>query len=364
MNRIWDQDQIADLTVGMFPTGQNNYQQDARWVLPADLAPGHICHPEWLATGEPYPNDLPPTVYDPDGWPQCCPRMPAPIAGAAVDTGADHGYPTAPTAGASVDYLLPPRALAVQVGTAVVASGLVKHVQAGAQVDTGADHGYPTAPTVGASVDYVMGGGFWIRTVAGDYVFTALVSGTHIIESTGGAGGGEDPNGGHGGTGGGGGGWARRTVTLTAGDTLNVHVGAGGPNGFGAVPPGDPSTVADLTPFILCQGAGGVSGAGGGAGGAGGLCIGDLVHGGGDGAQNAGDAGGGGGSSGGPTSGGNHGNVPAGGAAVPGGGKGGWATPHSPTQYPEQPGGAGGGGDNSLHTAGDGGRTGQVIIRW
>jgi hypothetical protein len=154
MNRIWDQDQIADLTVGMLPTGQNNYVQDARWVLPADLAAGHVCHPEWLATGEPYPNDLPPTVYDADGWPQCCPRMPAPIAGAAVDTGADHGYPTAPTAGAAVDIILiNPFTVGVTAGAVVDLGAEFVGVTAGAVVDILIAHPLTVGVTAGAVVD-------------------------------------------------------------------------------------------------------------------------------------------------------------------------------------------------------------------
>lgn len=74
MNRIWELDQESDLVVGQLPKVESKYKQDARLKLPALAFSGHMCHPEWFATGEPWPvpSILPPTVYL-DGWiPECC----------------------------------------------------------------------------------------------------------------------------------------------------------------------------------------------------------------------------------------------------------------------------------------------------
>ncbi len=72
LNRVWDGADVRLYDVGMLPIGQNDYHQDARYTLPPHFKPNHICHDEWLSTGEPWPNDLPDTVYD-DFWiPVCC----------------------------------------------------------------------------------------------------------------------------------------------------------------------------------------------------------------------------------------------------------------------------------------------------
>jgi len=72
-NRRWNADQESELSVGQLPIALSNYEQDARWRLPAGLKKGHMCHPEWLSTGEPWPNDLPPTVSKAPFWiPECC----------------------------------------------------------------------------------------------------------------------------------------------------------------------------------------------------------------------------------------------------------------------------------------------------
>jgi hypothetical protein len=101
MNRIWDEDQSSDLSVGQLPLVKSHYVQDARWVLPAALRPGHICHPEWLATGEPWPNDLPPTEYGPSGIPTCCGLSNDGAAGGVEIGGTvgDHYTPSDATAG-------------------------------------------------------------------------------------------------------------------------------------------------------------------------------------------------------------------------------------------------------------------------
>lgn len=77
MNRIWDQDQVSELSVGQLPVLQSRYKQDARWVLTPLVIAGHMCHPEWLSTGEPWPvpSTLPPVVVGPPYWiPACCPQ--------------------------------------------------------------------------------------------------------------------------------------------------------------------------------------------------------------------------------------------------------------------------------------------------
>jgi hypothetical protein len=71
-NRIWDEDQVTDLAVGQVQIDIANFEQDARWELPAVLVPGHMCHPEWFGVGEPWPTTLPPTEYSPTWIPTCC----------------------------------------------------------------------------------------------------------------------------------------------------------------------------------------------------------------------------------------------------------------------------------------------------
>lgn len=73
-NRIWDFDHDSDLSVGQEPIEESDFDQDARLRLPALAFSGHMCHPEWFATGEPWPvpSTLPPTKYL-AGWiPECC----------------------------------------------------------------------------------------------------------------------------------------------------------------------------------------------------------------------------------------------------------------------------------------------------
>lgn len=73
-NRRFDTDQISNLKIGMLPLGLNNYIQDARFVLPKLKFKDHVCHTEWLATGEPWPVDpaLPPVVLLAGFIPECC----------------------------------------------------------------------------------------------------------------------------------------------------------------------------------------------------------------------------------------------------------------------------------------------------
>lgn len=92
MNRIWDADQISELPVGQLPTLEADFVQDERFTLPPGFHSNHVCREEWLATGEPYPNDLPPTEYDDYQIPVCCgfvtdsPRGGVAVGGSAGDT--------------------------------------------------------------------------------------------------------------------------------------------------------------------------------------------------------------------------------------------------------------------------------------
>jgi len=100
-NRIWNSDDPRDLTVGQLLPVLSNYVQDDRWVLPPGLRGQHVCHEEWLSTGEPWPNDLPPTRYNCAGVPLCCEPLTDPTCG-GVEVGGEVGdvitY-TDPTAG-------------------------------------------------------------------------------------------------------------------------------------------------------------------------------------------------------------------------------------------------------------------------
>ena len=71
-NRALNYDQETPFAVGQFPLVQSDYKQDARWKLPAGLPNGHVCESQWLATGEPWPNNLPPSRWSESNWPDCC----------------------------------------------------------------------------------------------------------------------------------------------------------------------------------------------------------------------------------------------------------------------------------------------------
>lgn len=94
-NRVWNKDQISELTVGQLPLLESRYKQDARWRLPAGLVAGHLCHPEWFSTGEPWPSDLPPAVYGLYGIPECCGLFQEPTEG-GMEIGGEEPVPPAP----------------------------------------------------------------------------------------------------------------------------------------------------------------------------------------------------------------------------------------------------------------------------
>lgn len=61
-----------DRVIGEVPTHTDRRAFNNRWAKPLGLFGKHICHPEWLATGEPWPTELPDTVYNTEGVPHCC----------------------------------------------------------------------------------------------------------------------------------------------------------------------------------------------------------------------------------------------------------------------------------------------------
>jgi len=71
-NRALNYDHDTRLAVGQLPLVESDFRQDARWKLPAGLPNGHVCERQWLATGEPWPNDLPHSRWSESGWPDCC----------------------------------------------------------------------------------------------------------------------------------------------------------------------------------------------------------------------------------------------------------------------------------------------------
>jgi len=110
VNRIWESDDVSDTITGMLPVPLNNYAQDERWRLPAGMKPGHMCHPEWFASGEPYPNDLPPTEYGYWKIPTCCGVF-NPFAQGGAELGGEVAavvtYATTTTGGFEIGGLVP-----------------------------------------------------------------------------------------------------------------------------------------------------------------------------------------------------------------------------------------------------------------
>jgi hypothetical protein len=72
--RGWDSDPWEELSVGerAIPTAERVY--NGRWQAPAFMPGNHMCRSEWFATGEPWPTELPDTVYDDENIPRCCGR--------------------------------------------------------------------------------------------------------------------------------------------------------------------------------------------------------------------------------------------------------------------------------------------------
>lgn len=71
-SRDWDSEPWAELAVGELPTDAVERKYNNRWNRPALAMGQHVCHPEWLADGEPWPTMLPDTEYLQDYIPKCC----------------------------------------------------------------------------------------------------------------------------------------------------------------------------------------------------------------------------------------------------------------------------------------------------
>jgi len=89
-NRVWDTIIVEELTVGELPIGENDYEQDGPQEKLPGLVGQHMCHPEWLEVGEPWPNDLPPTEYNCYGVPLCCNPISDPTCG-GLEIGGEAG---------------------------------------------------------------------------------------------------------------------------------------------------------------------------------------------------------------------------------------------------------------------------------
>ena len=89
-NRVWDTIIVEELTVGELPIGENDYEQDGPQEKLPGLVGQHMCHPEWLEVGEPWPNDLPPTEYNCYGVPLCCNPISDPTCG-GIEIGGEAG---------------------------------------------------------------------------------------------------------------------------------------------------------------------------------------------------------------------------------------------------------------------------------
>ena len=53
LNASLNLDNGIPVPIGQLPPDLCNFVQDERFVLPALKFSGHMCHPEWFATGEP-----------------------------------------------------------------------------------------------------------------------------------------------------------------------------------------------------------------------------------------------------------------------------------------------------------------------
>ena len=215
-------------------------------------------------------------------------------------------------------------------------------------------------------------------TVAGTQSFTVPAGVTSLTVECWGAGGG----GGGGGTvanaaggGGGGGAYARSTVTVVAGNTYSLVVGAAGTAGVanGGTGGVGGSSSFNTSSVIAIGGSGGIgrTTSGGGAGGAGGTgSTGGTVFSGGVGVTGATTYGGGGAGSAGSLSNGNTGSTSTGGVAVTNGGAGGngaSATAGAAGTVGGAPGGGGGGGrrgTTATNRAGGAGAVGRVVITY
>lgn len=71
-SRDLNRDQWSEYALGELPEWQSERVYNGKWTRPASATGSAGCHAEWLATGEPWPNDLPEQEYDVLGIPVCC----------------------------------------------------------------------------------------------------------------------------------------------------------------------------------------------------------------------------------------------------------------------------------------------------
>jgi hypothetical protein len=155
-SREWDEDKGNDYLLGEQLKFGWNYN-GAEHV--PGLIGGHECGEESdFISGQPWPYDGPDIEYGEDWIPLCCPReiIPDVQAGTQVETTEAKLYKKYPTAGASVDYLLPPPpVLSVTAGASVDVPIIMPTVQAGASVDYLSSHSLPADVQAGAVAELV-----------------------------------------------------------------------------------------------------------------------------------------------------------------------------------------------------------------
>jgi hypothetical protein len=75
-NRVFDPQPWQIRPVGELADDTKDWKQNGAVPSPTGLTGKHICSPLFFRTGEPWPNDLPDTIYDADWIPECCERVP------------------------------------------------------------------------------------------------------------------------------------------------------------------------------------------------------------------------------------------------------------------------------------------------
>lgn len=73
-SRDWDSEPWKERLIGEVPTWSDRRSYNAKWQKPAGLTGAHQCRSEWFATGQPWPVEGEPTVYDDEWIPACCER--------------------------------------------------------------------------------------------------------------------------------------------------------------------------------------------------------------------------------------------------------------------------------------------------
>lgn len=71
-SRDLDPEPWRDRVIGEVPTYSDRRKFNGRWQKPDGFFGQHVCHQDWLSDGEPWPTELPDTIYGEDGTPACC----------------------------------------------------------------------------------------------------------------------------------------------------------------------------------------------------------------------------------------------------------------------------------------------------